>query len=801
MDATRILNELAFGLSKVDIRLISHRFRPIMELKKQSEIYKELSVLCASKIQVHPEWGKLAGRVRMEGIKQGIPKTYSESVYVLREQYDKNVYEFIMANKTRLDAMIVGERDMNFNLFSVESWAKSYLWKFGGVTKECPQYAFLRVAIQWWFEPKHKTNILVFETIKQVYEDLSLFKIAAPSPVLFNACKKTPQLSSCFVMSVPDNMQGIKKSWSDIADISKNGGGVGLEMSLRHSEIESEGGEISKGIVPWIRIDNQILSTVDQGGKRKGSGAVYIPIWHIDVFEFLDLRKTGGPEDMRARDCFYGLTIPDEFMRRVLADEDWMLMCPNKAKTLSEIWGLEFEMEYRALEKLHTQNNTPFTRKVKARDLWIEVVKTIMEVGMPYIIFIDACNRKSNQKNIGKIKLSNLCTEIMLFTDKDNISSCTLGSVVLDACIIDGKFDFKELERLTRSMVRNLNQTIDRNYYSPDVPEIKYTNMRTRPLGLGICALADTFAKLDYIWDSPEAKQLNKDILEVMYISAVSESVELAKVGGHYELFPGSPASEGKFQFDLWDEERVERDFASKAGKVGLCGLDELRKAYRKPDRKSFYSKEHIENLRQDMIKYGMLNSTLIALMPTATSAGLLNKNECFEPFTHLIGTRRVLSGEFVITNEYLVNDLEKIELWNTASLQELWKKGRINGLNEEGLSGEKLERLKYLKQKYTVAYDMKQKLLLGYQVERGEFVCQSQSFNGFMTTPNYRKITSFLFDGWKQGLKTGLYYMRREAAADPTNASLNTLVIPENAPKTAPKFVCTEKVCTFCSC
>ena len=798
MNADHVLRRLSVDLPEADLLLVKKHLLPLSKIKTIKEQYKELTNICNSKIQIHPQWALLSGRIRMEGIKRDVPDKFSEAMQMIKIQLDKDFYDFVLKYKTILDDFVVEARNFNFDIFATETWIKSYLLKNNGVVIESPQYVYMRVATFWWFQ-KNSSNI-DFQRIKQAYEDLSLGHYSCASPTLFNAGKKNPQLASCFVMNVSDSMGSITKNWKDIAFISKNSGGIGVEMPLRHSEIESEGGEASKGVVPWIKIVDNILTTVDQGGKRKGSGAIYLPVWHYDIEEFLDLKKANGPEDLRARNCFYGITIPDEFMRRVENNESWMLMCPNKAKTLDKVWGIEFEMAYSALESVFSKNKTSFTRQVSARELWKKIVTTQMEVGMPYMIYIDACNRKSNQKNIGKIRLSNLCTEIMLFTDKDNISSCTLGSIVLDSCIENEngniKYNYEKLDKLARDLTRNLNQTIDRTYYPPEIPEIKYTNMRTRPLGIGIVALADTFAKMDLIWDSSEARKLNRDIMETIYYATTSESVEMAKERGYYELFPGSPASKGQFQFDLWEEERREKEIINRS----KFGVSVNNYEIIDTNKYSRYTMEEWEELRSDMMKFGLLNSQLCSLMPTATTANLLGKNECFEPFTHLMGTRRVLSGEFVITNKYLVDDLQKIGLWNTAALKELWRnRGRITELSDAGLEESQKVQLEHIKKKYKTVFEMDQKLLSDFCLDRGEFVCQSQSFNCWMSKPTYRALTSFHFYNWNKGAKTGMYYLRREAAADPNNFSLDNLKIPERPQKT--RIICTDEVCLSCNC
>jgi len=618
---------------------------------------------------------------------------------------------------------------------------------------------------------------------------------------------------NCFLYNVGDSMQSISKGWHDAAIISMNSGGLGIDFtSLRHSEIGQHGQ--TNGIVPWIKIMNQILVTVDQGSKRKGSGTAYLCCWHLDIEEFLDLRKASGPEDMRARDMFYALWVSDEFMRRVEKDQDWTLFCPNKVPKLDDKWGLDFEIAYRGFEKKVKTGKITHYRTVKARELWKKIILTQIETGIPFILYKDAVNRKSNQKNLGTHRSSNLCCEVTLHTDKNNIASCNLGSIALNSCVKsregnDGVsssyYDFQELEYLTREMVRNINQMIDRNYYPSEVPQIKYTNLRNRPLGVGVQGLSDTFAMLDLPWVSPEAKKLNEMIFETMYYAAVSESIQMAKESGPYETFQGSPASEGLLQFDLWDLEKLEKEFEGKPHNKPFISSEFLNKHITKR-RGPVTDRYKWEELRQELMKHGMRNSMLMALMPTASSASILGNHEAFEPHTQHIYARTVLSGQFVIINEHLVADLQKIDMWTTNTVRNIMKnKGSISNLSEEGLDGEPLpsdilKRLQFLKIKYLTVFEIPQKVLLDMSLDRGRYICQTQSFNCWMKDPTFSRLNKFHFFGWSKGIKTGCYYLRQTAKTDPINFSLDSINIPTKKQKQKKKIVCNEEVCISCS-
>ena len=787
---TRDLHDIDLGLIRKDIKLCTS----VKDLSK-------LSLVARSKFYISPQWNLLAGRLEMCIIHSLTPPKFSGAVALMKGVLQEEFYNFLMDNAETLNEMIVDERDNNFDIFAVSTLKKSYLMCLrsngNSVLVERPQYMYMRIAAYLWYP-----NI---ERIQRTYEDLSLANISHASPTMFNAGTKRSQLASCFLLNIDDSMSSIAKSWHDSATISMNSGGIGIDFSrLRHSEIAQSG--YSKGIIPWLKIENEVLSCVNQSGRRKGSGNCFLTDWHIDIEEFIEMRKPEGPEDVRARDLFHTVKVSDLFMNRVLKDEIWSLFCPNKAKGLTEKWGVEFESLYLSYEKKGVHS-----KQVKARELWKKIILTQIQTGGPYILYIDAANRKSNQKNIGILRISNLCMEIIEHTSEKELASCNLASVCLNACVStngDGKafFDFHKLETLAAELVRNLNQVIERNYYPSEVPDIRYANFRNRPLGIGVQALADTFAILDIPWVmrnpqehtdplfdyiiNPDAKNLNEEIFETLYYAAVRESVQIAKEVGEYETFRGSPASKGLFQFDLWEAEKLEKKFGKKSD--GLVSVAFLKTHYSE-ERHSRYTPQQWEILRQDMVKYGIRNSLLIALMPTASSAYLLGNNESFEAINAAISTRTILSGQFTIVNQYIFDDLNSLGIWTTETVHNIIKnKGSIQNLppltNEE-----KNKRLDHLKLKYLTIYEIPQKVVMQMSLDRGKYVCQSQSLNCHMKDPTFKKMNAWHFEGWFGGAKTGMYYLRQEASSDPINMSLESVVVPK-------KLECNDEICTACT-
>jgi ribonucleoside-diphosphate reductase alpha subunit len=743
-DTIKKIKKLAFGLRRIKLDSIFEKCTNIN--------FEEISTVMADNSLIHPEYGILAGRILMKKLHQTTSKTFSDCTEILKDKLVREYYNFVMENKEKLNEFIIDKRDYNFDFFGVKTLEKSYLLKQNCVTAERPQYLYMRVATYI-----HMPDL---DKIKICYNHLSLFEYSHASPTLFNSAiansegENRSQLASCFLMSIEDSTNSLSKSWSDVALISKNSGGIGCDYSkIRHSEIYGVDA-VNKGIIPWLKIKNSIIQTVNQGGRRNGSCNIFLSDHHVDIEEFLDLKKATGDDNLRARDLFYSLWISDLFMTRVENDEMWSLFCPAKAKGLTDCWGKEFEDLYCEFEKQGL-----WTRQMKARDLWKHIVLMQMETGMPFILFKDSCNRKSNQQNLGTIKTSNLCVEIIEYTDEKEIASCNLGSISLNKCIkyndeLVAEFDFDKLEKLVSSMTVNLNQVIDRNYYIKTIPEIQYSNLKNRPLGIGVSGLADLFAILGISWESDKARILNSFIFETMYYSALKQSMRLAKQFGPYGSFPGSFLSQGILQFDTWESEKFP------------------------PMR---ISTVKWNKLKQKIQTFGVRNSLLIALMPTASTAQIIGNNESFEPFTSNLYSRKVLSGQFIVSNKYLVNELLELKIWNSETIHNL--------MENEG-SVQQLDIPDSVKNRYKTVWELPQKILLQMSADRGRFICQSQSLNVFFEKPTYQKITSFLFTGWKLGLKTGSYYIRSKSAAEPVNFSLNTI-------KTEGKI---ETECLMCS-
>lgn len=844
-----ILQKLSEDLLHVDLTLIERSFASIDAIPDRTDKYKQLASVCRDNGILHPDWLHLAGRVTVHLLKDDTHNTFSKSVFQLSYLLEEHYLEFVKNNADELDAMVVESRDWKLSIFGIETLLKSYLARVNvdGIKKvvETPQYLYMRVATFLWYPNMNK--------IKETYDELSSGYYTHASPTMFNAGLKKPQCASCFLTTIPDNMDGIAKGWKDIAIMSKHSGGWGIDVTqLRHSEIGQYGD--SKGLIGWIQIIDKILSIVDQGGKRKGSGTFWCHAFHLDFEEFIDLKKITGSDAMRARDSFYGVVLPDLFMERVKNNEEWTLFCPNKASGLADTWGLEFEMLYTSYEKDAKAGRIKTFRVVKAMDIWKKIISSQIETGGPFILYKDAANRKSNQQNIGTIRQSNLCCEILLATgkvkrpqnmklaaeipndlllmfdkhslskeaqleiadylEKDNalkdtyesIASCNLASVALNSCVKTDPennlyYDFEFLEDLTGRLVENLNQVVDRNFYPKIVPEIRECNLANRALGIGVQGLADTFALLDLEWDSEEAFKLNNQIFETMYYAAVKKSVDLAELQGAYSNFEGSPSSKGLFQFDLWDHEKYVNEYRKKMNRNSPeISLDWVTK-YQHNVSDSIEVKNNRydwNSLRERMIKYGLRNSTLMAVMPTASSANILGNNECIEPYTMHLYSRTVLSGQFVMLNKHLVHDLIEIDMWKTEIVRDLVKnKGSISSviLSE---NHEHYDRFEFLKRKYKTVFELPQKILLKMMLERHRYIDQTQSFNCWMEKPSFPKINAFHFAGWMGGAKTGMYYLRQTAVSDPINFSIDTINIPENKGKR--QFVCVgENGCIGC--
>lgn len=774
-----IISALSSDLEHVDLQRIQKDLKAALNIQDERIIYDQLAKSCAQKALLHPQWSLLAGRLMSYEVKTIVPSTFSAATLALSKQLLPDYVEFVEKNATFLDAIVDPKRDYTFDSFAMATARHSYLTKRKNergekVIAETMQYLYMRVATFCWMP-----NL---ERIARCYNDMSLGYYTPASPTFFNAGKVRHQLASCFLLSVGDTMQDISKSWHDTATISMNKGGIGLDFSrLRHSEIEGSGCD-SAGIMPWLKIQNEIIKSVNQSGMRKGSATINLRVCHVDIEEFIEARKGDGADAMRARDLFYCVVLDDLFMKRVKEDAMWSLFCPNKAKGLFTTWGLEYEHLYTQYE-----SKKMYSRQVKARNVWRKLILAQCETGMPFMLHVDAMNRKNNQRNKGYIGQTNLCTEVTIYTDDNEIGSCNLSSIALSKCVRisrDGTyFDFDLLETLARQVTRNLNQVIDRNYYPTDVPQIKYANLKNRPLGIGVQGLADAFAMLDISWAvsadgnstkglviNPVAANLNRAIFETIYYASVSESVEMAKESGAYESFAGSPASKGLFQFDLWDIEKIEKEALERPLDVALEVITRMKR-----ENTSRYTSDKWETLRKDMVKYGRRNSLLVALMPTASTASMLGNNEAFEPYTQNIYARTVLSGQHMIINKHMVKDLQDIGMWNIDTIKSIIKSnGSVQSLTSS--DDKQSPRLDYLKLKYLTAFEIPQRVTLQMMLERGRFVCQSQSFNCFMKDPDYTKLNAFHFAAWQGGAVTGMYYLRQPAAIDPLNVSLDGL-------------------------
>jgi ribonucleoside-diphosphate reductase alpha chain len=623
--------------------------------------------------------------------------------------------EIIEQHAELLDSTIIYDRDFGFDYFGFKTLEKSYLLRIDGRIAERPQHMYMRVAIGI-----HKEDI---ENAIKTYELMSERWFTHATPTLFNAGTPKPQMSSCFLLTMKDDsIDGIYDTLKQTAKISQSAGGIGLAIHNVRATGSYIGGTngTSNGLVPMLRVFNDTARYVDQGGgKRKGAFAIYLEPWHADVFEFLDLRKNHGKEELRARDLFYALWICDLFMKRVESDGDWSLFCPNEAPNLHECYGEEFEKLYTLYEQEGRARKT-----VKAQELWFAILESQIETGTPYLLYKDAANAKSNQQNLGTIKSSNLCTEIMEYTSADEVAVCNLASIALPRFVINGKFDFEKLYDVTYQAAKNLNKIIDNNYYP--VIEAQTSNLRHRPIGLGVQGLADVFILLRLPFESDMAKMLNKNIFETLYFAAMTASKDLAKEQGAYETFKDSPVSKGIFQFDMWGVQPTDR--------------------------------HNWDALKQEVMQYGVRNSLLMAPMPTASTSQILGNNECFEPYTSNIYTRRVLSGEFIIVNKHLLKDLVQLGLWNnTMKNKIIANNGSIQNIDEIPQE---------IKELYKTVWEIKQRNIIDMAADRGAYICQSQSLNLFVDNPTTAKLTSMHFYAWKKGLKTGMYYLRTQAAA-----------------------------------
>jgi ribonucleoside-diphosphate reductase alpha chain len=700
---------------------------------KTTELDNLAAETAASLTTKHPDYATLAARIAISNLHKNTLKSFSATMKRLYTYIDpktgqnaallsKEVFDIIKKNAVELDEAIIYDRDFGYDYFGFKTLEKSYLLKLDGAIAERPQHMLMRVAVGI-----HGADIAA---AIHTYNLLSERWFTHATPTLFNAGTPKPQMSSCFLLAMQDDsIEGIYDTLKQTAKISQSAGGIGLSIHnvrATGSYIKGTNGT-SNGIIPMLRVFNDTARYVDQGGgKRKGSFAIYLEPWHADVFDFLELKKNHGKEEMRARDLFYALWIPDLFMKRVESNEEWSLFCPHECPGLSDAYGEEFEALYHKYELEGKARAT-----VKAQELWFKVLESQTETGTPYMLYKDHANNKSNQKNLGTIKSSNLCTEIMEYTSKDEVAVCNLASLALPKYVRTNEqgvseFDYAKLYEVTKAATVNLNKIIDVNYYP--VPEARNSNLRHRPIGLGVQGLADVFIMLRMPFESAEAQQLNKDIFETIYFAAMEASMELAKVEGPYSTWEGSPISKGIFQFDMWN-------VTPSSGNWDW------------------------EKLRQQVVEHGVRNSLLVAPMPTASTSQILGNNECFEPYTSNIYARRVLSGEFAVVNKHLLKDLIKLNLWNETMKNKLISaNGSVQNIPEIPQN---------LKDLYKTVWEIKQKTILEMAADRGAYICQSQSLNIHIQDVNFGKLTSMHFHAWKLGLKTGMYYLRTKAAAD----------------------------------
>ena len=733
--------EVKFDKVTARVKKLCYKLNPIVDptgvdMKVIEGIYEGVTThaldnlaaeIAASMTTKHPDYAKLAARLAVSNLHKSTKKSFSDTAKDLYEYIDEktgksaaliadDVYQIIQDNAMQLDSAIIYDRDFGYDYFGFKTLERSYLLKVHGQIVERPQHMLMRVSLGI-----HKDDI---ESAIETYNLMSERWFTHATPTLFNAGTPKPQMSSCFLLTAKDDsIDGIYDTLKQCAKISQSAGGIGLaihNIRATGSYIKGTNGT-SNGIIPMLKVFNDTARYVDQGGgKRKGSFAVYLEPWHADIFDFLDLRKNHGKEEQRARDLFYALWICDLFMERVEADGEWTLFCPNEAPGLSDCHGEEFNKLYTKYEKQGKGRKT-----IKAQELWFAMLESQVETGTPYMLYKDACNEKSNQKNLGTIKSSNLCTEIVEYTAPDEVAVCNLASVALPMFVKDGQFDFNKLFDVAYVMTKNLNKIIDYNYYP--VPEAKNSNMKHRPIGLGVQGLADAFILMRYPFTSPEAKQLNKDIFETIYYASLTASKDLAKVEGPYETYKGSPASEGILQFDMWGVQPSDR--------------------------------WEWDVLKGEIKEHGIRNSLLLAPMPTASTSQILGNNECFEPYTSNIYSRRTLSGEFIVVNKHLLTDLVKLGLWSDDM------KNRLIAAN--GSIADFPEVPDNIKELYKTVWEIKQKDVLDMAADRGAYIDQSQSLNVFIDSPNFAKLTSMHFYAWKKGLKTGMYYLRTKAARD----------------------------------
>lgn len=737
--------QLCYGLNVLvdPVRVAMRVIEGLYDGVSTSTLDNLAAEIAASMTTTHPDYAQLAARISVSNLHKNTKKSFSETMTDLYDYVNSRtgkkapllsdeVYTIIKDNADFLDSSIIYNRDFGYDFFGFKTLERSYLLKLNGQIAERPQHMLMRVSIG--------IHLNDLDAVIETYELMSKRFFTHATPTLFNSGTPKPQMSSCFLLTMKDDsIDGIFDTLKQTAKISQSAGGIGLSIhNIRGtgSYISGTNGT-SNGIVPMLRVFNDTARYVDQGGgKRKGSFAIYVEPWHTDIFDFLELKKNHGKEEMRARDLFYAMWIPDLFMKRVEENATWTLMCPNECPDLYNRHGDAFDKLYVSYEKQDKGRKT-----IKARELWEKILESQIETGTPYMLYKDSANRKSNQQNLGTIRSSNLCTEILEYTSPDEVAVCNLASIALPMFVKDGKFDHDELFRVTKTVTKNLNRVIDRNYYP--VKEAANSNLRHRPIGLGVQGLADVFIQLRLPFTSDGAKELNQDIFETLYFAAVTASVEESMKDGPYDSYKGSPMSKGQFQFNMW----------------GIKDED-------------LSGRWSWSDLRKEVKKYGVRNSLLVAPMPTASTSQILGNNECFEPYTSNIYTRRVLSGEFIVVNKHLLIDLVSLGLWNEEMKQELM---RANGSIQhiEGIPDD-------LKELYRTVWEISMKDIIDMSRQRGYFIDQSQSMNLFMEGATMAKLTSMHFYAWKSGLKTGMYYLRTKSAVDAIKFTLDKAKVPE---------------------
>jgi len=720
---TNRISKLTYGLSEnVDASMIAQQvFSSMHDNIKTHEIDTLSAEICIGMITSDPDYEILATRIVASNIQKRVPSTFSEAMTKLHEA--NIVTDEVKKVSSKMEEHIKKERDYDFGYFGLKTLEKGYLQKIDGEIMETPQYMYARVAIGI-----HGENI---ERAVETYDAMSKGLFIHATPTLFNAGTHRPQMSSCFlVWNKDDSIDGIYDTVKECAQISKWAGGIGLhvhDIRANKSHIRGTNGT-SDGIIPMLRVYNATARYVNQAGRRKGSIAVYLEPWHADIMDFLELRLNQGDEEARCRDLFTALWIPDLFMKRVEEGGNWSLFCPDKAKGLSDVYGKEFDELYEKYEQEGLANKT-----VPAAEIWKAIIKSQSETGTPYMLYKDACNEKSNQKNLGTIKSSNLCVEIIQKSDADETAVCNLASIALPKFVNreTGEFDYEELHRVTKMVTRNLNQVIDKNFYPTDTA--KRSNMRHRPIGIGVQGLADVFIMCREPFGSEKSREMNRLIFETMYHGALESTCELAETDGAYQTFQSSPFSKGILQFDMWDEPKL--------------------------------SDRYDWNAMRERVKKGTRNSLLLAPMPTASTSQILGNNECFEPYTQNIYLRRTLAGEFVVVNKHLVDDLKAVGLWS-KEMKDLMVKANGSVQNIMDIPDD-------LKELYKTVWEISQKTIIDMAADRGVFIDQSQSMNLFVESPTLSKLSSMHFYAWKKGLKTGMYYLRSKAKARPIQFSL----------------------------